>query len=161
MIWLALFLLTIPAANWLVVNLGIIPVGFGLAAPAAVLVVGLAFVLRDLAHERLGALAVIAAIFAGSVLSAFLAPPALVVASAAAFLFSELVDMAFYAPLRRKGFILAVVVSSIVGLVVDSVLFLWLAFGSLDYLWGQILGKTEMLALAAVVLAGSRKWRAA
>jgi queuosine precursor transporter len=41
-----------------------------------------------------------------------------------------------------------VVLSSFVGLVVDSMVFLWLAFGSLDFLAGQILGKTWMVLLA-------------
>ena len=32
-----------------------------------------------------------------------------------------------------------------VGLVVDSIVFLWLAFGSLDFLLGQIVGKAWMV----------------
>ena len=43
---------------------------------------------------------------------------------------------------------LAVVASSIVGLVVDSVVFLWLAFGSLAYLPGQVVGKLWAVLLA-------------
>jgi uncharacterized PurR-regulated membrane protein YhhQ (DUF165 family) len=42
----------------------------------------------------------------------------------------------------------AVVASSVVGLVVDSVVFLWLAFGSLEFLLGQIVGKTWMVLLS-------------
>ena len=38
--------------------------------------------------------------------------------------------------------------SSLVGLVVDSMVFLWLAFGSLDFLPGQIIGKAWMVLLA-------------
>jgi hypothetical protein len=147
------FLATIPAANWLVVNIGLVPVGFGLAAPAGVLVVGLALVLRDIVHRELGGAAAFAAIGLGAAVSAFLAPPALVTASLAAFLLSELADLFVYVPLKRKGFIRAVVASSAVGLVVDSAVFLWLAFGSLDYLAGQIVGKAEMLALATGALA--------
>jgi hypothetical protein len=50
--------------------------------------------------------------------------------------------------------VLAVAASSAVGLVVDSIVFLWLAFGSLDFLLGQILGKAWMVlaALPAVSL---------
>ncbi len=156
MIWFLAFLATIPAANWLVVNVGLIPVGLGLVAPAGVLMAGLALVLRDLVHRDLGPWAAFAAIIGGAALSAFLAPSALIVASTAAFLLSELADFAVYAPLKRKGFIRAVVASSLVGLIVDSAVFLWLAFGSLDYLAGQIVGKAEMLALATVVLAFAR-----
>ena len=38
--------------------------------------------------------------------------------------------------------------SSVVGLVVDSIVFLWLAFGSLEFLTGQIIGKLWMVLLA-------------
>ena len=41
----------------------------------------------------------------------------------------------------------AVVASSFVGLVADSILFLWLAFGSLQFLAGQIVGKAIMVLL--------------
>ena len=42
----------------------------------------------------------------------------------------------------------AVAASSVVGLVVDSIVFLWVAFGSLDYLAGQVIGKAWMVLLA-------------
>ena len=60
------------------------------------------------------------AILVGSALSAALAPPALVIASAAAFLLSEFADLAVYTPLARRRLIAAVVASGAVGLVVDS-----------------------------------------
>jgi uncharacterized PurR-regulated membrane protein YhhQ (DUF165 family) len=41
-----------------------------------------------------------------------------------------------------------VIVSSIVGLVIDSIVFLWLAFGSLDFLAGQVVGKAWMVLLS-------------
>jgi len=44
--------------------------------------------------------------------------------------------------------VLAVFASSLVGLIADSLLFLWLAFGSLEFLEGQVLGKTWMVLLA-------------
>jgi len=50
-----------------------------------------------------------------------------------------------------------VLASSVVGLVADSVLFLWLAFGSLDYLAGQILGKLWMVLLALPFIHWIRK----
>ena len=70
------------------------------------------------------------------------------VASAVAFLLSELADFAVYTPLQERRLILAVVASSVVGLVIDSVVFLFLAFGSLDFLAGQIVGKAWMVLLA-------------
>lgn len=150
------FLATIPAANWLVANVGPIPVGFGLMAPAGVLLVGIALVLRDVVQKELGGIAAIMAIVFGCLLSLALAPPALVIASGAAFLISEFADFAVYTPLRRRGFLLAVVASSLVGLVVDSALFLWLAFGSFEYLAGQVVGKAEMVLGAVIILAALR-----
>jgi uncharacterized PurR-regulated membrane protein YhhQ (DUF165 family) len=110
--------------------------------------IGIALVLRDLVQRRLGAGYSAAAVVAGAALSALLAPPALVVASGVAFLLSEAADMAVYTPLARRRLIAAVVASSLVGLVVDSVIFLWLAFGSLDFLAGQVVGKAWMVLLS-------------
>jgi len=154
MLFLALFALTIPAANWLIGRVGtvcqpagvcLIPVAPGLMAPSGVIMAGAALVLRDLVQRRLGVAASSLAILVGAVLSALLAPPALVIASAAAFLLSEFADLAVYTPLARRGLITAVVASSAAGLVVDSVVFLWLAFGSLEFLLGQIVGKAWMV----------------
>jgi uncharacterized PurR-regulated membrane protein YhhQ (DUF165 family) len=41
-----------------------------------------------------------------------------------------------------------VVASSAVGLIVDSIIFLWLAFGSLEFLLGQVVGKGWMVLLS-------------
>ena len=46
----------------------------------------------------------------------------------------------------------AVVASSVVGLVLDSAVFLYLAFGSLAYIEGQIIGKLIMVALAVPII---------
>jgi uncharacterized PurR-regulated membrane protein YhhQ (DUF165 family) len=97
--------------------------------PSGVLMVGAALVLRDLVQRRLGVEFGIGAIVAGEAISAGLAPPALVLASAIAFLLSEFADFAVYTPLARRRLVAAVIASSVVGLVVDSVVFLWLAFG--------------------------------
>jgi len=165
-VFLVLFALTIPAANWLIGHVGtvcqpagpcLVPVAPGLMAPSGVIMAGAALVLRDLVQRRLGASTSSLAILAGAVLSAMLAPPALVVASAAAFLLSEFADLAVYTPLVRRGLIVAVVASSVVGLVVDSIVFLWLAFGSLDFLLGQIVGKAWMVLLSIPFVAWLRR----
>lgn len=159
---LAAFAATIPAANWLIGNVGtecipqgpcLVPVGFGLMAPSGVLMIGLALVLRDAVHRYLGAWWAVGAILAGAALSAFVAPPSLVLASATAFLLSEFADLVVYAPLYRKRLLLAVAASGAVGAVVDSAVFLWLAFGSLDFIAGQVLGKFWMsLAVLPLLL---------
>jgi hypothetical protein len=51
----------------------------------------------------------------------------------------------------------AVVVSSLIGLVVDSIIFLWLAFGSLEFLEGQVMGKTWMVLLSIPFIAYLRR----
>jgi queuosine precursor transporter len=165
-LFFAAFIACVPAANWLIGNAGLVcvpsgpclvPVAPGIMAPSGVLMVGIALVLRDFVQRHLGRAWALAAIGVGAALSGFVAPPALVLASAAAFLLSELADFAVYTPLEKRGLILAVVASSGVGLVVDSVLFLWLAFGSLDYLAGQIIGKAWMVLAAIPVIHLSRR----
>jgi uncharacterized PurR-regulated membrane protein YhhQ (DUF165 family) len=165
-LFLAAFGLCIPAANWLIGHAGtvcvpqgpcLIPVAPGLTAPSGVLMIGLALVLRDLVQRRLGFLWAAGAILAGAALSALLAPPALVLASAVAFLLSELADLGVYTPLQRHRFMAAVIASSLVGLVIDSAVFLYLAFGSLDYLAGQVVGKAWMVLLSLPMIAWLRR----
>jgi uncharacterized PurR-regulated membrane protein YhhQ (DUF165 family) len=146
----ACFLASVPLANWMILHIGtvcvargpcLVPVAPGVLAPSGVLTVGAALVLRDVVQRCLGLPWGLAAIAAGTVLSALVAPAALVLASGAAFALSEFADFAVYTPLQRRQLTLAVVASSSVGLVVDSVAFLMLAFGNLDFLTGQVIGK--------------------
>jgi len=164
--FLLAFALSVPVANWMIHNVGLvcppdgpclIPVAPGLMSPSGVLMVGLALVLRDMVQRRLGVLWSVVAILIGGLLSWWVAPPALVVASVAAFLFSELADLAVYTPLQRRRLVLAVVASSVVGLIIDTTIFLWLAFGSLDYMSGQIVGKGWMVLLAIPAISYLRR----
>ena len=165
-IFLVLFCLTIPAANWMIGHVGtvcvpngpcLVPVAPGIMAPSGVLMVGAALVLRDLVQRRLGVEFGLGAIAAGAAISAGLAPPSLVLASATAFFLSEFADFAVYTPLARRRLVVAVVASSIVGLIIDSIVFLWLAFGSLEFLLGQIVGKLWMVLLAVPFVAYLRR----
>jgi queuosine precursor transporter len=155
--FLVLFGLTIPSANWLIGHVGtacvphgpcLVPVAPGLMAPSGVTMIGFALVLRDLVQRRLGIGVAVAAILAGSAISASLSPPALVFASTTAFLLSELADFAVYTPLARRRLVAVVVASSTCGVVIDSVVFLWLAFGRFDFLPGQVVGKVWMVLLS-------------
>jgi uncharacterized PurR-regulated membrane protein YhhQ (DUF165 family) len=110
--------------------------------------VGLALLLRDLVQRRFGVAWAGAAILVGGILSWSVAPPALVIASVAAFSFSELVDLAVYTPLQKRRFVLAVVASSAAGILVDTVFFLHLALGDLEHFWGQGIGKSWMVLFA-------------
>ncbi|MYU20779.1 VUT family protein [Streptomyces sp. SID8352] len=155
---LTAYIATIPAANLAVTHFGVVPVGLGYTAPAGVYAVGLALVLRDVAREAAGRAAVLAAIVVGAGMSWWLADPALAVASTAAFVLAETMDFAVYEPLRRRGLLVAMLASNAVGLAADSLIFLRLAFGSLEYLPGQLLGKTWMtLAAVAVIAVISRR----
>lgn len=159
-----LFIAVVWGANWLVQEYGPVSVGFGLEAPAGVYLAGLAFTLRDVLHRCLGRAAVFPAIVIGAIVSLEVgaggtAPGGhvtIAVAGAAAFLVSEVADLFVYEPVRRRGWFPAVLLSNAVGIVVDSALFLWLAFGSLQFLAGQIVGKAWMTALAVALLAVAR-----
>lgn len=76
-------------------------------------------------------------------------------AAHAQFLVSESADFAVYTPLEERGWLAAVVASNVVGTIVDSALVLWLAFGSLTFLKGQVVGKLWMTAIAASEVLGS------
>src|SRR5215217_9103174 len=127
------YVAVIVLANWAISQFGFVPVGFGLMAPAGVYFAGLAFTLRDLVQEQLGRTWTVVAILAGAAVSAVISTQ-FALASGIAFLLSELADFAVYTPLRSRNWLAAVAVSNVVGLVLDSVVFLALAFGSLAYL---------------------------
>lgn len=162
------YVATVFLANYFIQHVGeqsfpggphTIPVGFGYDAPSGVLWVGLAFTLRDFVQSDLGRRWTVGAILAGAALS-FIVAPSLAFASAVAFLVSESLDFAVYTPLIERGHILAgVTLSNIVGLVIDTFLFLWLAFHSLQFWQGQVIGKAWMTLLALVVLVSVRSRR--
>jgi uncharacterized PurR-regulated membrane protein YhhQ (DUF165 family) len=142
---------TIWLANWLIVHVGVVGVGFGLVAPAGVFAAGIALTLRDILQLAAGRVAVVAAIVTGALLSVLIAP-SFALASGAAFLVSEAADFAVYTPLERRTWLGAVALSNTVGLLLDSWLFLTLAFGSLAFFWGQVVGKAWMTLLAVGLL---------
>lgn len=142
------------AANWLTSTFGMVPVGFGLVTTAGTFAAGLVLLARDVLQDLGGRWWVLAAIAVGAGASAWLAGPALALASGAAFGVSELADAAVYTPLRKRGWARAAALSGLVGSAVDSVLFLWLAgFPILVALPGQMLVKVGVtLAVVAVVV---------
>ncbi len=144
------FLGCIPAANWLIGNVGttcipqgpcLIPVAPGLMAPSGVLLIGAALALRDAVQEALGRVWVLALVIAGAALSLTVSPPALAIASATAFLLSELLDFAVYDRLRKRMLAWAVLLSGAAGAVVDSLLFSYLAFGTVGWAPGLVIAK--------------------
>lgn len=148
------FIATIWLANWLLQHYGIVDIA-GVLVPAGVFAAGLAFTFRDIVHRTLGPGAAVLGIVIGASLS-YLISPAFAGASAVAFLVSELADFSVYTPLEKRSVLGAFLASNVVGLVVDSALFLWIAFGSLQFIEGQVLGKLVMTALAYPVMLAIR-----
>jgi hypothetical protein len=156
---LAAYVAVIFLANWAIERYGIVPVGFGLMAPAGVFFAGLAFEFRDLTQDALGRRWVVAAIIVGACLSYFISSR-FALASGIAFLLGELADFAIYTPMRRRWWLVAMLVANTLGDMVDSLLFLLLAFGSVQYWQGQVIGKAYMTLLAVAILWLSRTgWR--
>ena len=164
----AAYAATIPAANWMIGNFGticvpdgpcLIPLGFGIMAPSGVLMIGLALFLRDVVHEYLGSRYALYAIAIGAMLSYIFADPFIAAASVIAFGVSELSDYAVYAKLRARSKSLGILASGIVGSVIDSMLFLWIAFGSIAHVEGQIVGKIGVTCLVAAAFYCKGQWR--
>lgn len=165
---LGLYIFTVWAANYFITHVGhqsfpggphTIPVGFGYDAPSGVLWIGLALLLRDVVQSVLGKRAVLGGIAVGAALS-YVVAPSLAFASAVAFGLSELLDFAAYTPLVARGRVVAAVVASnTIGAVVDTFLFLWLAFHSIQFWQGQIIGKLWLTALVLPALAWLRRDR--
>ena len=157
---LVAYISTVPLANWMIGNVGLcvkegvclVPVAPGIMAPSGVLAIGLAFVLRNFMQDLWGIKLTLVAMGASAILSALVAPPALAIASVAAFGLSEAADMAVYTPLKHKGLITALLLSCFAGAVIDSAVFLWIAFGSFDYIVGEVIGKFYAAIFAAAVM---------
>ena len=173
-IYLVGFIVSIWLANWLVTHWGTVRIGDGpwlilvwlgeftpsgnpIYAPSGVLAIGIGFTLRDLVQRRLGVKVVVVAVVVGALLSAAL-DTSLALASGMAFLIAEVLDLFVYTPLQRRNLIGAAVASNIVGIVVDSIVFLTIAFGSLALLEGQIIGKALMTLVAIPFVYAIRMW---
>ena len=155
---LAAYLGSIVAANWMTARYGLLPVGFGLAATAGTYMAGAAFVARDMVQDVAGRRAVLAALVGGAALSWLVATPQLAVASAVAFGVSEMVDMAVYTPLRRRGYIRAAIASNLIGSAVDTFAFLGLAGFGLGsaVVAGQLFGKAWVTVAVIIGVVGAR-----
>lgn len=142
---------TVWAANQAVAYFGLIPVGFGLLAPAGTLFAAAALILRDEVQQHAGKTVAILAVLVGAALSYVTAGPALALASGAAFLAAELVDMAVFTLLARRP-LRARLLSNTIGGVLDTWLFLTIAGFplTLDTMGGQLLVK---LGYATIVVA--------
>lgn len=161
----AAYLLTIFLANYAITHIGhppiapgaphTLPVWPGINAPSGVYVVGVTLVLRDIVQRQSGPYVTFALIIVGTALTAFLSP-ALAVASGVAFFASESVDWALFTMLEKRTYYGAILISNAASIAIDSVLFLTLAFHSLAYIDGQIIGKAFGTVAAVLVLMALR-----
>ena len=160
-----LFLAMIPAANYALHHIGIgctinppcvIAVWYKplIYAPSGVLFAGFAFVLRDILQRLTGLSTSLIAVILGTLLSYLYVDPQIATAGCLAYFLSEIADTICYSYIQRYNLILAVIVSATVGLVIDSVVFLQMAFHSYQFLPGQIIGKlwTVILAIPLIKL---------
>jgi uncharacterized PurR-regulated membrane protein YhhQ (DUF165 family) len=144
---LAIYVGAIVAANWAITTYGLVPVGFGLLAPAGVYFAAVTFPARDVAQRAGGRVVSVLAILVGAAISFAVASPVIAVASGVTFLCSETLDFLVYSPLQRRWFTVAVVASGICASALDSWLFLTLAHIPMSAFAGTFLGKLWVVAL--------------
>lgn len=149
-------------ANWLA-SAYVVSVGFGRVAPAGVFCIGAVLVLRDWLQQLYGLRWSLPLVYVAGLLSWAAGEAAgwtslqkIAVGSVVAFTVSETVEAFVFAPFRRRNPTLGVALSATVGNALDSLLFLWIAFGSLGFFAGQFIGKSEMI-LAGTVLTFARR----
>nr|WP_202489684.1 VUT family protein [Streptomyces sp. SID8381] len=149
------------AANWATSHYGLIPVGFGQTATAGTLAAGAALMLRNVVQDQLGRYAVVVSVLFGSLISALTSAPAVALASGCAVLVSELADTAVYTPLRKRGWVRAVLPATLLGALLDTVVFLSLAgLPVWPQVPGQLVGKTWAVAVPVAAVIAARTVRA-
>ncbi len=157
-IFFCLFLSMIPIANYFLLHFGticqihepcIIPVWFHplVYAPSGVMFAGLSFVLRDILQRLSNVYISLIAVICGTFLSYLYVDPVLAVAGCGAYFLSEISDTVLYTMIQKYNLILAIIISSASGLIIDSLVFLHIAFHSYKYLLGQIIGKSLLVMI--------------
>ena len=156
-------------ANWLAAKYLISVPFFGRSytAPAGVLAIGFVLVARDWVQQLRGLRWTFALIIGAGLLSlasGFVFGYSNVVrislASLAAFIVSEgIFETAIFTPLRRRHFTLGVALSASAGNLIDSLVFLTLAFPAIwtSLYAGNVIGKFYAIAAAVIVTAARRK----
>ncbi len=115
---------------------------------------GLTLAARDFVHDLFGRRFAFGLIIVGAILSALLASPAVALASFVAFLLAETLDLAIYGPVKeRLGRPVGIALSGTAGSILDSLVFLSIAFGSLAFFVPQVVGKVGATLGAALVVA--------
>lgn len=107
----------------------------------------LAFLVNDLTNRRYGPAAARKVVYVGFaiavVLSIWLATPRIAIASGSAFLVAQLLDVSVFDRLRERAWWQAPLISSVIGAIVDTVLFFSLAFADRFAFLDTALGRED------------------
>ena len=140
------YLLSILAANVVVNAFGIVTI-LGITFPAGAPLIGATFTARDYVQRRYGKVRCWWWMLAASAITV-LFNPSLALASCAAFLVAEGLDWAVYT-FAPGSFTRRVLLSNLIGLPLDSVVFVALAFG---WVWPAIIGQTVVKLVCGVLV---------
>ena len=160
----AAFTALVVLANWLasryVVHVPFTPY----LAPAGVFCIGGVLVLRDWMQQLAGLWRTMPLVYAAGLLSWLIGDVTgwtslqkVAVASVTAFTISETVEALVFTPVRRRSLTFGVALSATVGNVVDSYVFLTIAFSSTAFFWGQFWGKSEAIAVGVLLTFARRR----
>ncbi len=153
--WLASkYLITVPFTHYI--------------APAGVLAIGAVLVMRDWLQQLRGLRWVFGLILGAGLLSlasgfvfGYGTLVRVALASLAAFIVSEgIFETAIFTPLRKRHFTLGVALSASAGNLIDSYVFLALAFPAFwtSLYAGNVVGKFEMIAVGVALTLMRRRW---
>lgn len=148
-----IYILLIVFVNFIFSYTAPIQTPLGLLPPAT-FVVGVVFVLRDFVQRDIGHY-VILPMLLGCALSYVMASPIVATASLTAFLLAEMTDWAIYTAIKKE-FHRRVLYSSLVGVLVDTCVFLpMVGFFS----WGAVFVMWSSKMVAAIAVWGYYKMR--
>lgn len=170
MIWAFFYCLSIVTANVLTASMDPAAVG-KLIIPAGSWLIGLTFILRDLTQDKIGRkniyMVILLALLLSAAVSGMLGDSLRVVlASSITFLVAELTDTEIYSRLK-SSWLKRVVISGVVGGLLDSVLFVVLALsplfnGPLSWeltawgILGQFIVKSSLQFVFAGIIKGGK-----
>lgn len=140
------YLGSILLANYLVIQFGIINLGF-IMFPAGAVCIGLTFSARDLVQRRYGKWgAWLWMLIATGITILF--KPKIAVASGTAFLAAEAMDWLIYT-FTRRPLAERIFLSNLLGTPLDSLIFVTMAFG---FIWPAIWGQTVIKFLSSLIV---------
>lgn len=164
----ALFFGLVILANWLASKYTVHVPLTDYVAPAGVFCIGGVLVLRDWMQQLKGLAWTMSIVYAAGLVSWLVGDLAgwtglekIAVASVIAFSVSETVEALVFTPLRKKHLTAGVGLSATVGNVLDSWIFIGLAFGGTwpwtqHFFMGNFVGKLEMIAVGTALTAVRR-----